>query len=117
MGADVSELVGLADHLSRASVRLAGASSDALQTAARQVESAAKAAAPEDTGTLKESIHIVPMATAGSVTITADARYAVFVEFGTSKMAAQPFMFPAAESAQDALATAFEQAAVAAIDG
>lgn len=50
--------------------------------------------APVDTGRLRESIHITDDG-GDERTITAEADYAVYVEEGTSKMAAQPFLRPA----------------------
>jgi HK97 gp10 family phage protein len=51
---------------------------------------------PVDTGFLWSSIK--GKTSGGSFEVKASARYASFVEFGTSKMAAQPFMTPAVES-------------------
>lgn len=75
------------------------------------IESTAKQIAPVDTGNLKGSIGHSDLRTVGrsgslSVEIGPTASYGVFVELGTSRMAPQPFMGPAA----DRHAPGFEQA-------
>jgi HK97 gp10 family phage protein len=69
---------------------------------AEVIESAAKAHAPRDTGTLAESIAAVeirrgqrPGVVRFSVGVGPEAFYAFFIEYGTSKMVAKPFMRPA----------------------
>ena len=42
--------------------------------------------------------------------ISADTEYAVFVEFGTSKMAAQPYLVPALLSNTQAILSAIAEA-------
>src|SRR5688500_11309851 len=64
-----------------------------LQTAA-DIVNIAKQLAPVDTGALKQSIGAVPV-TSTSILIGTDKEYAPFVEYGTSKMSAQPFLTPA----------------------
>lgn len=68
----------------------------AVQAVARSglsIEAGAKAIVPVDTGTLKNSI---AARTGGlTATVTASTEYAIFVEQGTSKMSAQPYMGPA----------------------
>lgn len=62
------------------------------------VASLAREKAPVDTGRLAASIaaHPAPGPSGGAgVDILADVEYAQFVEFGTSLMAAQPFLRPA----------------------
>ena len=75
------------------------------------IESTAKQIAPVDTGNLKGSIGHSDLRTVGrsgslSVEIGPTASYGVFVELGTSRMAPQPFMGPAA----DLITPGFEQA-------
>lgn len=74
----------------------------AVEQAVSRVENAAKRYAPVDTGELRSSI-------AGSVSgstvkdctgrVEATADHAEYVEYGTSKMAAQPYLRPALGSA------------------
>lgn len=66
----------------------------ALGRAAFSVEAYAKADAPVDSGNLRASI---AAGQAGVLTwhITAHADYALYVEMGTHKMSAQPYLEPA----------------------
>jgi HK97 gp10 family phage protein len=85
---------------------VAQALDDAVQTAMQETAEAAKAAAeercPVDTGLLKSSIFAqvdAPGASARrTLTVGADAPYAAYVELGTSRMAAQPFIRPAVDA-------------------
>jgi HK97 gp10 family phage protein len=58
-----------------------------------QVADAAKRIVPVDTGDLQDSIH--PEVSADGMFVVADSEYAAFVENGTSKQAAQPYLRPA----------------------
>lgn len=70
--------------------------------AALDIEAHAKARAPVDTGLLRNSITAVEV-TPDSWLITSPVRYSQFVEFGTSRMAAQPYMLPAVEAVRPIL--------------
>lgn len=76
-----------------------------VEKAARDVEARAKAQAPVDTGFLKSSIQT---SREGPATwrVEAAAEYAVFVELGTVRMGARPFLVPALESVRPQLAAA-----------
>ena len=50
---------------------------------------------PVDTGQLKASIGYIVRPSDMTVQVYADKSYAIFVEYGTSRMAAQPFLRPA----------------------
>jgi len=50
---------------------------------------------PVDTGKLRESITVELDEDSGTIVGSSDVRYAGYVELGTSKMAAQPYMAPA----------------------
>lgn len=68
-----------------------------VKKAASDVQRRAMRTVPVDTGNLKRSI-LVDVADDGkSATVTATADYAAYVEYGTRKMSARPFMRPAAE--------------------
>ena len=72
---------------------------DGVTQCAEDFTGKAQAAAPVDTGTLRGSIHIDGIESDGAsvtarVSTGGEADYAVFVEMGTHKMAAQPFMAP-----------------------
>jgi HK97 gp10 family phage protein len=58
-----------------------------------QVADAAKRIVPVDSGDLQRSIHTE--VSAEGMFVVADEEYAAFVENGTSKQAAQPFLRPA----------------------
>lgn len=73
-----------------------------LQRRALQVDRAAKHNCPVDTGRLRSSItNELGQDGQGLVaTIGTNVEYAPYVELGTSKMAAQPYLLPALEAAQ-----------------
>ena len=75
---------------------------------------------PVDTGQLRTSILRTDNAVSGWVTIMAGgaaAFYAGYVEFGTVKMAARPYMTPAAQLAREILPDAVRDAVARAIAG
>lgn len=73
--------------------------------AAEIVAKRASQIAPRDTGFMAE--HITVEEDGEKVFVVSQAPYSVHVEFGTSKMAAQPFMRPAlAETERDVLRAA-----------
>jgi|TARA_R110002020_G_scaffold329075_1_gene544991 HK97 gp10 family phage protein len=98
--------------------------SAALEIAARHIEAKAKEDVPVDTGATKGSINAKPGATA-SLSVFAQAisnvtgtlswrigpttEYAPFLEFGTRRMAARPYMVPAIESERPKLVRAVKQ--------
>lgn len=69
----------------------------ALRKAAFDITSRAMSIAPVDTGNLRGSIVPTKQGTF-SWRITAQAGYALYVELGTRKMSAQPFLVPALNS-------------------
>lgn len=62
-----------------------------------RVERGAKFYAPWDTGWMSNTIYSAPVGFL-SHKVVSPAHYSVYVELGTRKMAAQPFMMPALES-------------------
>ena len=76
---------------------------------AEQAVNFAKSMVPVRTGRLQESIHSESGDEPMSLKLVADAQadngeyYGPFVEFGTSRMPAQPFLRPAVEMTQDML--------------
>ena len=76
---------------------------------ARDIEADAKNVVPVDTGNLKNSID-VEFADDGLIAIVAPhTEYAAFVEFGTRRMSAYPYMTPAAERNRPAFIAAMKQ--------
>ena len=49
---------------------------------------------PVDTGNLKNSLHVEPPKRLGERRVSDGTEYGVYVELGTSRMSAQPFMLP-----------------------
>ncbi|MCO4568521.1 HK97-gp10 family putative phage morphogenesis protein [Streptococcus infantarius] len=68
-----------------------------LDLSSKRIERMAKVKAPVDTGALKNSIFSTK---AGNLTykVTAPQHYAIYVEKGTRKMRAQPYLKPALDA-------------------
>lgn len=62
---------------------------------ADRVVATAKDMVPVDTGYLQSSIEAVSIQAGKTAEVYANAPYAAYVEYGTYKMAAQPFLGPA----------------------
>ena len=82
---------------------------DIIGQGAQTVCESAKSLCPVDTGRLQSSINVQSGGNT-AVVISADTEYAVFVEFGTSKMAAQPYLVPALLSNTQAILSAIAEA-------
>lgn len=107
MPIDNSEALALAGKLKSVQSDINKQSSTVLRKAAKAVERGAKSRAPVDTGTLQGDIY---SAVRGKVAqIIAPTRYAQFNEYGTSRMAPQPFMTPALEAEGPKFLTALEE--------
>lgn len=83
------KLAGLSDAVAGAKVRIA------LRAGALVVLNSAKERVPVRTGTLRRSLAIEDGPGPLEVSIGSDVEYAPYVEFGTSKMAARPYLRPA----------------------
>lgn len=70
-----------------------GRLAEAVRAGAETVRSGAAAVCPVDTGALRDSITVE--SDGNSAVVSANTDYAAFVEFGTSKMAPQPYLVPA----------------------
>lgn len=79
-----------------------------VQRASLAIERDAKSRCPVDTGRLRSSIHPTFKQNGLGAEIITDVVYAPFVEFGTVRSAAQPFMFPAAEQNREAFVKGLE---------
>lgn len=81
---------------------------------AKDIQATAKTLAPVDTGNLKGAIvtsDLRAVSTSGTIgaAVQAKANYSGFVELGTSRMAPQPFMGPAADKHSPAFAAAMAE--------
>lgn len=74
---------------------------------AEDIADDAQANAPVDTGELRASIHTEK--TDNGLAVVVGAAYGAFVELGTSKMAAQPYLGPAAAKARHNQAKYYEK--------
>jgi HK97 gp10 family phage protein len=86
----------------------------AVQESGKQLQQAAQAAAPVRTGALRGSIKVTGSGL--TATVGTDLRYAPYVEFGTGKMAPEPFLNPAVDGVEGSFYTAVEDAAGKALD-
>lgn len=96
------------NHLPKIAARLPEAVSLIVRKAAFDVEANAKAIVPVDTGTLKNSI-TTELPTKTSAIIAPHTDYAVFVEYGTRRQRAKPYMRPAAEKVASAFFAACQR--------
>lgn len=96
-------LSSLMEQIGATAAETIEAASSAMKTTTGQVQATAKQVAPKRTGYMANNISIEPVkktATSVTGTVNAKADYSSFVEFGTYKMAAEPFMRPAVSAAQ-----------------
>ncbi|WP_350345773.1 HK97-gp10 family putative phage morphogenesis protein [Lacticaseibacillus paracasei] len=79
------------------------AAASAMKTTTGKVQAQAKQIAPKRTGFMANNILVEPVnktATSVTGTVNAKADYSSFVEFGTYKMSAEPFIRPTVSAAQ-----------------
>jgi len=84
--------------------------SDVVRKAAFDIEGRAKDAAPVDTGNLRNSIRTEVAADGLSAVVGTHVEYAIYQEYGTYKMAAHPYMRPAADAVRPSFIKAVEDA-------
>jgi len=96
------------NNLPRIAERLPDAVSAIIRKAALDVEANAKAVVPVDTGKLKNSI-TSEFLSPTLVIVAPHTDYAVYVEFGTRRMRARPYMRPAAEKVAPAFMEAMRR--------
>lgn len=96
---DTSELDALAARLGQSGVRVGARAALVMRTGAMKMERSMKMKAAVDTGTMRSSVSTTMTGDGRSTSITAEigptVDYAPFVELGTSRMEAQPFVGPA----------------------
>lgn len=109
------DLRGLSIDLANEARRVGARAALAIRKTARDIERDAKIMAPVDTGNLRNSIstEITGDGRSGSMTaiIGPTAHYGIYQELGTSRMAAQPYLFPAADRHEPGFIAAMAQAA------
>lgn len=108
------------DTLRRNLQRLAGnerrqAQADGLDAGARVVETHAKLYCPVDTGFLRNSIQVDSVTPVEAV-IAPHTDYAEFVETGTSRAHAQPYMRPAVDEHEGEILDAIERTVAAFVE-
>jgi HK97 gp10 family phage protein len=103
MGIQLEGMTELVRQLERLGAKAEQVKKDALQAGAEIIQKAASEKAPKDTGKLAKNIVISDINEDGTVDIGPDPDrfYGRFLEFGTSKMAARPFLQPAFEENKD----------------
>lgn len=104
------------DELRRLSADLTQAGEQAKQRAdvavrktAFDIQGDAQQLAPVDTGNLRNSIIVATAPGSARAVITPTANYAIYVELGTSRMAAKPFLGPATDRWEPAFHEAMRQ--------
>lgn len=106
---DVGDLEAFAAKLDQAGDVLVREAPKILGEVAKAIADDARELAPQGpTGDLKASV--ASHSEGLTAVVEAPIRYAIFVEYGTSKMAPQPFMTPALEAHEDELADKLEAA-------
>ena len=98
---------------------LSGACAAGLTEGVSAMADGARRLCPVDTGDLKASISARSQAAADGAegAVTAGAAHAVYVELGTSRMAARPFLLPAYQAERGALLAAVARAVRGVISG
>lgn len=121
MSFDASELRKLAADLGTVPKIAGPLAKMAVKKTAKDIEATAKTLSPVDTGNLRSSIKSSDLRSVSqdspSAEVNASANYATYVELGTSRMAAQPFMGPAADKHEPAFQQAMAQLAEKALGG
>ena len=106
MGFETGGLRSLATDLGKASAKAVPLASKAVRKTDADIEADGKAFAPVDTGNLRGSISTDTGVLSAEVGPTAE--YGLYVEAGTSRMAPQPYMGPAADRREPEFAKAME---------
>ena len=106
------ELARLTYDLRRASSEAQRKAWQAVRKAGYDVQAKAKRRAPVDTGILQNSITVGP-AGAMAVEVGPTAHYGYWVEMGTRRMAARPYLMPSFDEVVPELDKALEEIGVA----
>lgn len=106
---DASELLALSADLGKASYEVTRKAQQVVAKAAHDIEGDGKRLAPVDTGALRNSIGTRISGGGLTAEIGPTVDYAVFVEYGTRRMAPRAFMGPALDRHSGAFVQAVEQ--------
>lgn len=113
-GADSSQLRRFAADLKAESGRVGARGAVVVRKVTQGIIRDAKTMAPVDTGNLRASISATTTGDGRNNRMSAEigptANYGEFVETGTSRMAAQPYLFPAADRWEPTFVQAMAQA-------
>lgn len=102
------DLYALAADLGKAGYNATRKAQQVVAKAALDVEARAKVFAPVDTGALMNSIGADVAADSLSAEIGPTVHYGAYVEYGTSRMAPQPYMSPALDAVAPGFVAAME---------
>ena len=118
---DASELRNLAADLGNVPKLAGQLAKAAVKKTAKDIEGTAKTLAPVDTGFLRGGIKTSDLRSVSQdspeAEVRASAEYAIYQEMGTSRMAPQPFMGPAADQHTPAFEAAMAEIAAKALGG
>jgi HK97 gp10 family phage protein len=114
MTVDVSQLLGLADQVAQSSAGVKVFVAEEVAKTVEQITTDAKAKAPKLTGALAASIVGASSGLTGLV--ETDLRYSDYVENGTGHGPPQPYMAPAADTADGTFPPAVEAAVIKAMN-
>lgn len=110
---DASEVRELAADIAASTGRVVAAAAQVVRKTAADVQHDAQNAAPVDTGYLRSSISTTVTGDGRNGQMTAEvgptAGYGIYQELGTSRMAPQPFLFPALDRNTPGFYEAIEQ--------
>ena len=96
------------DYTDEVNKDIQSAITEALETIGKRVVAYAKADCPVDTGKLRDSIQYVVDDSDNSLSVGTNVEYAPYVEMGTSRQKAQPFLRPAVTEHTDEYKKIFE---------
>ena len=102
------DLLKLSADLGKASYEVTRKAQLVVAKTAHDIEADAKSLAPVDTGTLRNSISTTIGNGGLSAEIGPTVHYAPYLEYGTRRMAPQPYMGPAAERRAEPFVKAIE---------
>lgn len=106
---DAGDLPRLAADLGSASTRITTLASQVVRKAALDVEAKAKTAVPVDTGATRNSIGVDVSDGGMSAAVGPTTSYAPYLENGTRRMRARPYMAPSLDAVAPTFVTAMEQ--------